>query len=547
MALVGAFGRGTMPTARPGRALPLLTATRWGALAISLSLAVAQETPLSQQLWIIPLVAMALWRLARPLRWSSTHIDLVRLTNEVGLSVLVIAMTGSWTSPFTFTLVTGAAALGLTLSRRESLAALALCASVIHLSALAHAEDLDRAGAQSALQWMGMLVIVALASSATRRLALDVADPDLARQRDVRRTNELLHSLVDLTPTLSTPIDAVEAASAWLASQDIADERGATVYAWDAAGATLQPLATSVGGFATAIAMTALTIGQVDRLTRGEPVELSPADLGIDRSVDRFADFTSNETPPIVVTPLVAGAQWIGAVALSDSESMSDTDIEELTYILENAALLGRLRTLGAETERTRIARDLHDRIGQSLASVAFEVDHMIRVSSDTAQVATRLSDLRSNVTDVIGEVRDTLHDLRSDVTVDRSAHAVLEEYLHRVARRSGLAIDFQHNEQVRAGLATERELVGIAKEAVTNIERHARATRVTVLWTSTARDVELMVSDDGVGARSTGALSRPGSYGMAGMAERARNVGGQLMVETAPGDGVRVRVKITR
>jgi signal transduction histidine kinase len=390
---------------------------------------------------------------------------------------------------------------------------------------------------------MGMLVIVALASSATRRLALDVADPNLVRQRDVRRTNELLHSLVDLTPTLATPIDALEAAHAWLSAQRVIDDRPATVYAWDAVGATLQPLATSHGGPVTAIVMTSLTIGQVDRLTRGQPVVLSPIDAGLERPNETASD----QGVSIIVTPLVAGAQWIGALALNDGDSMPDSLIEELTLMLENAELLGRLRTLGAETERTRIARDLHDRIGQSLASVAFEVDHMIRVSSDAAQVAKRLSDLRSNVTDVIGEVRDTLHDLRSDVTVDRSARAVLEEYLDRVGRRSGLRIDFQHNEDIRAGLATERELVGIAKEAVTNIERHARATEVTVSWTSTPTTVELVVSDNGVGARSTGALARPGSYGMAGMAERARNVGGQLMVETAPGDGVRVRVKITR
>jgi signal transduction histidine kinase len=536
-------GGGVMPAVRPGRTLPLLTATRWGALAISLSLAVTQATPLSQQLWILPMAAMALWRLARPLRWSSTQIDLVRLTNEVGLSVLVVAITGSWTSPFTFTLVTGAAALGLTLSRRESLAALALCASVIHLSALARSNDFDRVAAQSALQWMGMLVIVALASSATRRLALDVSDPDLVRLRDVKRTNELLHSLVDLTPALSTPIDAIEAANAWLASQRRVEDRTATVYAWDAAGATLQPLATSSSGPITAISMTSLTIGQVDCLTRGEPVALSFSALGIEQR-DRPR---SEPTSTIVVTPLVVAGQWVGALATSGDDAMHHSDVEELSYILENAALLGRLRTLGAETERTRIARDLHDRIGQSLASVAFEVDHMIRVSTDTSQVAARLTDLRSNVTDVIGEVRDTLHDLRSDVTVDRSARAVLEEYLNRVGRRSGLSIDFQHDEQVRAGLAMERELVGIAKEAVTNIERHARATTVVVSWVSTPTSVELIIADDGVGARSSGALSKPGSYGMQGMAERARNVGGQLLVATAPGDGVCVRVKIDR
>ena len=100
---------------------------------------------------------------------------------------------------------------------------------------------------------------------------------------------------------------------------------------------------------------------------------------------------------------------------------------------MDNARWFARLRTVGADEERTRIARDLHDRIGQSLAYLAFELDRIVKADGQAKPVGTQLERLRADVRGVIGEVRDTLYDLRTDVTDTKDMPATLREFLDRV------------------------------------------------------------------------------------------------------------------
>src|SRR5258708_34995961 len=90
--------------------------------------------------------------------------------------------------------------------------------------------------------------------------------------------------------------------------------------------------------------------------------------------------------------------------------------VEPVALAIDNARWFSRLRTVGADEERTRIARDLHDRVGQSLAFVAFELDRISRqVTGDPVEAELRR--LREDVGRVVTEVRDTLYDLRTDVS----------------------------------------------------------------------------------------------------------------------------------
>ena len=115
----------------------------------------------------------------------------------------------------------------------------------------------------------------------------------------------------------------------------------------------------------------------------------------------------------------------------------TDRDVELLNGFAEPAALaldnarwFGRLRTVGAEEERTRIARDLHDRIGQSLAYLAFELDRIVKTDAKGEDVGGSLEQLRSDIRDVIRDVRDTLYDLRTDVSESQDVLTVLDLYL---------------------------------------------------------------------------------------------------------------------
>jgi signal transduction histidine kinase len=218
--------------------------------------------------------------------------------------------------------------------------------------------------------------------------------------------------------------------------------------------------------------------------------------------------------------------------------------VEPAALAVDNARWFARLRTVGADEERTRIARDLHDRIGQSLAYLAFELDRIVKADAQGKPVTDHLDQLRNDVRGVVGEVRDTLYDLRTDVTDDKDMAATLEEFLDRVAARSGLETALIIDGGGRLPLLQEREIWRVAQEAVTNVERHAKATRVTVTWRCDGDHGLLKVSDDGVGfARSS--TGRLDSYGILGMRERAASIGATLEVEGSSGVGTTVTCEV--
>ena len=220
--------------------------------------------------------------------------------------------------------------------------------------------------------------------------------------------------------------------------------------------------------------------------------------------------------------------------------SCSTGSSSPLALAIDNARWFGRLRTVGADEERTRIARDLHDRIGQSLAYLAFELDRIVRTARPRASnVGEPLDHLRDDVRGVIREVRDTLYDLRTDVTEAQDMSATLEAFLDRVHERSGLAGQPATEERGRLPILQEREMWRIAQEALTNVERHARATSSPSPGAATAPTAALEVTDDGIGLpdRPAGRLD---SYGLLGMRERASSIGATLDVDSEPGRGTR-------
>jgi signal transduction histidine kinase len=220
--------------------------------------------------------------------------------------------------------------------------------------------------------------------------------------------------------------------------------------------------------------------------------------------------------------------------------------VEPVALAIDNARWFSRLRTVGADEERTRIARDLHDRIGQSLAYMAFELDRIVTAQGEGTDIGPALDQLRSDVRGVIREVRDTLYDLRTDVTDTQGMADTLETYAARVRDRSDLHIELHCDRNARLPLLQEREMWRIAQEALTNIERHSAATRARVLWRCNGEAAALEITDDGKGF-PIGKAGRLDSYGLMGMRERASSIGATLEVVSEEGKGTRVRCSLLR
>jgi signal transduction histidine kinase len=144
----------------------------------------------------------------------------------------------------------------------------------------------------------------------------------------------------------------------------------------------------------------------------------------------------------------------------------------------------------------------------------------------------------------VVREVRDTLYDLRTDVSQDRTVPMVLEEFAQRIRDRSGMEVNLHIDETARIPRLQERELWRIAQEAMVNAERHSHGSRIEVYWLSNGREAVAEVRDNGAGL-PIGSAGRMDSYGMLGMRERAASIGAKLAVDSVPREGVTVRASL--
>jgi signal transduction histidine kinase len=251
----------------------------------------------------------------------------------------------------------------------------------------------------------------------------------------------------------------------------------------------------------------------------------------------------------------------IGIVIPSDSRRRFDpSEVETMAALatqvglsLEAARLQRELQHLAVQGERERIAREMHDGLSQVLGYVNTKsqaVEEMLaagRISDASAQLAELASAARS----VYVDVREAILTLSPPASSERGVSAALEEYAARYAESSKLAVHFEASpEAVETPLsaATQAEVFSIAREALTNVRKHARAQRVDLSLTLEEEDLVLRVHDDGAGFEADLMAVGPERwphFGLAGMRERAESVGGTIAWQSRPGAGTLVELRI--
>jgi PAS domain S-box-containing protein len=202
------------------------------------------------------------------------------------------------------------------------------------------------------------------------------------------------------------------------------------------------------------------------------------------------------------------------------------------------------------EDERRRIARDLHDQMGQLLAALSLGLKALEDASLDSASARMIMVRLRE-LADMIGhDVHDLALELRPTALDDLGLQTALANYAEVWSKRSGIEIDFQTTglDTGRLPDAAETALYRVVLEALTNVLRHAGARRVSVVLQRYPGQAVAVVEDDGVGfdAESVTAPVRDGGrLGLLGMRERVGLVGGTLTVESATGQGTTVIARV--
>ena len=537
-------------TARPeedllGDFAPLVVVIRWATIAIGLAYAVAGDPSLADLVGAAVLAVHALFRTIRPLRYYRDNLlSLLMVLAEVGLTLGVVVATGYWRSAYVLALANAIVAAGF--ARGFGFAIRTAVTAVLAVAIPFHLRDTD-AAFDLTLQWGGELLLVALVAGYARRLfreAEERTSEALDRMRDLSEANQLLHQLHGVAQRLPASLDLDEVMASTVEHvRTLFPVDVVAVVLWDE-GAVCWRLGAAEGARLPrtyrhedlpAPLRRAVTTGQA---TIYNSLDGNDADgLGPRSALGAYAPLRSREQ---VIGVLVAECHPGGSLGPREVELLTGV-ADQAALAIDNARWFGRLRTVGADEERTRIARDLHDRVGQSLAYLAFELDRIERQAAGTP-LAAELDRLRQDVRRVVGEVRDTLYDLRTDVSEDDDLTSTLAAYLQRVHDRSHLEVDFQHHTMRRPPLLVERELWRIAQEAVTNAERHAAAKRLAVRWELTNGEAVLEVRDDGKGLPDE---PRDGGYGLLGMRERADAIGARLEVSSTEGRGTTVRCTV--
>ena len=266
-------------------------------------------------------------------------------------------------------------------------------------------------------------------------------------------------------------------------------------------------------------------------------------------------------TPPSVVAGTIArldGATReveIAAASLPDhGRSVVQMVITDVTHrqqlVREQTRHREELRRLSAsvvearEEERRRIARELHDELGQRLTALKMELSSLGPAKGQQCDDA-RISGMLEMIDDTVASVRRIAADLRPMMLDDLGLNVAIEWLARDAARRLDMAITVRLGEDdppVTQGAAIA--LYRMVQEALTNVARHARATDVNIEMRQEAGELVLAVRDNGVGFPSD-LQHNEGRYGLLGIRERAYMLGGRLEVDNPPGGGGRLTVRL--
>ncbi len=527
----------------------VIAVIRWGLLGLAIILATPRVVDTGDQrisVFVAILLAYTVVRHLQPIRFDREIAGDVSLLTEVLMSVLAIVFTGLWASPFSVTLVIPIVIAGFARGHIYAVR-IAGVAALAPTCVLFVRQGVVLADIQLVLQWTLILVVCGLIAGQTRKISGEAdRQHTLAMNRMERLTdaNSLLYSLHRVAQTLPASLDLNDVLDTTMGRlRGLFDYDSVALLVFDETDATWQVMRSE---------------GLALQLRLGPTMLPNPLKTAI--AQNRLVDIPNLEAAGTVglspdsrsglYTTLTARGQIIGLLALENREpnhyaertvQMFNGFVDPVALAIDNARWFGRLRTMGAAEERTRIARDLHDRIGQSMAFLAFELDRVIKSHDRGDDVGPALATLRDDVRNVIGEIRETLSDLRADVSDGRGFEETIDEFSSRLADRSGLKIELSIDSEARMPIIQERELWRIAQEAMVNVERHADASRVDVRWVSDGRSATLEIIDDGRGF-TIGESGRVDSYGLVGMRERAASIGASMEVVSEPGSGTTIR-----
>ncbi|MGA3057670.1 MAG: GAF domain-containing sensor histidine kinase [Candidatus Limnocylindrales bacterium] len=257
--------------------------------------------------------------------------------------------------------------------------------------------------------------------------------------------------------------------------------------------------------------------------------------------------------------PIGAKGRSIGRLYLTNKQPSGDftEDDERLVEMfalhagiaIENARLHEQVQRLAIVEERERIGRDLHDGIIQSIYAVGLSLEDVPDLMADEPEVAkARVERAIDSLDQSIRDIRNFIFGLRPELLEQAGLVGGLEALADEFRVNSMVDIDLDTSAVEEIGLPPDvtGQLLSIAREALSNIARHSKATRGSVEVEARGGHVKMVVSDNGVGF-DPGGVRGPAHQGLLNMRARVASIGGSLAVESELGRGTRIIVEVTR
>ncbi|WP_028060598.1 GAF domain-containing sensor histidine kinase [Candidatus Solirubrobacter pratensis] len=299
---------------------------------------------------------------------------------------------------------------------------------------------------------------------------------------------------------------------------------------------------------ANSVAAAAIKTGKAQRFSELPPETLAARELGARTAIVAPMLFRNRPVGFLVVLDRMGADRPFG----EDDERLLEAFAASAATAVATAQMAGdealRRSIEASEAERRRWARELHDDTLQHLAGLRVLLSGARR-SGDPDRITFAIGEAIELLTDGIASLRALITDLRPAALDELGTKAALETLAARVAEQSGLEVELDVRLAFDSGEAAARHLTEIesttyrlVQEGLTNVVKHADATRVEIRVFDVADAVEIMLRDDGRGFEPH---ADGGGFGLIGMRERVALVQGTLEVESAPGEGTTLRARI--
>jgi signal transduction histidine kinase len=295
-------------------------------------------------------------------------------------------------------------------------------------------------------------------------------------------------------------------------------------------------------------------VGKVLERARSERVDSVVDDPEVDQQAARRLGVTTALYVPLIVNGVAIGVV-VAHDKLGGDPRFADEDVRLAESLAARAAIAVDLservsrdsvrRVVEAqELERKRLARELHDETGQALTSILLGLKSVEQATA-SEQDRARLTALRELVVTTLQGVRRLAVELRPAALDDFGLAPALDRLAetHRAHGSIELDVEVQLGEDERLPAEVETTMYRIVQEALTNVAKHADATRISILVTRKNEKVVVVIEDDGTGFDA--GQVRQDALGLAGIRERVALHGGRLRIETAPGKGTTVAAEV--